>query len=82
MGNVPAYERMAYDSQTGCLVPVPVQKKRMKKRGYNQAAVLAERLSAYTGIPVLENWLVREGDTAPLKDLGAQERQNNLKKGF
>ena len=64
------------------LVPVPVHKKRMKKRGYNQAAVLAERLSAYTGIPVLENWLVREGDTAPLKDLGAQERQNNLKKAF
>ena len=58
------------------LVPVPVHKKRMKKRGYNQAAVLAERLSAYTGIPVLENWMVREGDTAPLKDLGAQERQN------
>ena len=26
------------------LVPVPVHKKRMKKRGYNQAAVLAERL--------------------------------------
>ena len=64
------------------MVPVPVHKKRMKKRGYNQAAVLAERLSAYTGIPVLENWLVREGDTAPLKDLGAQERQNNLKKAF
>ncbi len=64
------------------LVPVPVHKKRMKKRGYNQAAVLAERLFAYTGIPVLENWLVREGDTAPLKDLGAQERQNNLKKAF
>ena len=25
---------------------------------------------------------MREGDTAPLKDLGAQERQNNLKKAF
>ena len=64
------------------LVPVPIHKKRMKKRGYNQAAVLAERLSAYTGIPVLENWLVREEDTAPLKDLGVQERQNNLKRAF
>ena len=64
------------------LIPVPIHKKRMNKRGYNQAAVLAEQLSAYTGIPVLENWLVRETDTVPLKDLGVQERQNNLKKAF
>ena len=35
-----------------------------------------------TVIPVLENWLVREGNTAPLKNLGVQERQNNLKRAF
>ena len=64
------------------LLPVPIHKKRMKKRGYNQAAELAKRLSSYTGIPVLENWLIRTTDTAPLKDLGALERQNNLKKPF
>ena len=64
------------------LVPVSIHRKRMKMRGYNQAALLAERLSAYTGIPVLENWLVREENTAPLKDLGVQERQNNLKRAF
>lgn len=64
------------------LVPVPVHEKRMKSRGYNQAAELARRLSAYTGIPVLEDWLVRGTDTVPLKNLGALERQNNLKKAF
>ncbi len=64
------------------LLPVPIHQKRMKKRGYNQAAELAKRLSIYSGIPVLENWLIRTTDTAPLKDLGALERQNNLKKAF
>ena len=83
-----AYEMYKYHGQwlymlrPDALVPVPVHKNRMRARGYNQAACLAAGLSVHTGIPVLENWLVRETDTLPLKDLGAHERQNNLKKAF
>lgn len=64
------------------LVPVPIHKSRMRKRGYNQAAELARQLSHYTGIPVYEQWIVRVSDTKPLKELNARERQNNLKKAF
>jgi len=64
------------------LVPVPLHKSRLQKRGYNQAQVLAEELSALTGIPVCADWIGRVKKTAPMKDLSATERQNNLKKAF
>lgn len=64
------------------LVPVPLHKSRLKKRGYNQAQVLAEELSACTGIPVRADLIERAKKTVPMKDLSAAERQNNLKKAF
>ena len=64
------------------LVPVPLHKSRHKKRGYNQALVLAEELSARTGIPVRDDLIERTQKTVPMKDLSATERQNNLKKAF
>ena len=64
------------------LVPVPLHKSRLKKRGYNQAQVLAEELSARTGIPMRADLIERVKKTTPMKDLSAAERQNNLKKAF
>lgn len=64
------------------LVPVPLHISRLRRRGYNQAQVLAEELSALTGIPVLADWIARVEKTAPMKDLSAKERQNNLKRAF
>lgn len=64
------------------LIPVPLHKSRQRSRGYNQAQVLAGKLSDLTGIPVLADWIVRARKTAPMKDLSAQERQNNLKRAF
>ncbi len=70
------------DCGAQALVPVPLHKSRMRRRGYNQAEVLARELSALTGIPVVTDWIIRAEKTAPMKDLSAQERQNNLKRAF
>jgi len=64
------------------LVPVPLSSQKLQKRGYNQALLLARVISERTGIPVRENILRREEDTRPMKNMGPQERQNNLKKAF
>lgn len=64
------------------LVPVPIHWSRMRRRGYNQAQLIARELSKYSGIPVKEKLIRRCVKTAPLKDLGPLERQNNLKKAF
>jgi ComF family protein len=64
------------------LVPVPLHRARQRKRGYNQAALLARELSRLTGIPVEEHLVVRRKNTIPQKQLDVAQRQNNLKRAF
>ena len=64
------------------LIPIPLHKKRLAKRGYNQAALLARAVGRYSGVPVNEKILVRVKNTTPLKLQNPAERQNNLKKAF
>ncbi len=64
------------------IVPVPVHKSRLKKRGYNQAAVLAEIMGRELHIPVYEDALYRNKKTAALKELNAAERLKNLSSAF
>lgn len=64
------------------IVPVPVHRRRYRKRGYNQAALIARKLSEYAGIPVDETFAVRVIDTKPLKELDPAARAANLRKAF
>lgn len=64
------------------LIPVPLHPEREKKRGYNQAALVAEWLGKKLEIPVVEDWLFRVENTRPQKELEGSARQNNLKKAF
>ena len=64
------------------LIPVPCSAKRIRKRGYNQAALLARRLSGKTGIPAPEGLLIRSRDTRAMRGMTAAERQINLKRTF
>lgn len=41
------------------IVPVPLHPKKEKKRGYNQAEIIAKGLSEITGLPVSTNNLIR-----------------------
>ena len=82
-------EEMAYylgsfikEVHPDALIPVPLHPKRFRKRGYNQAALLARTLGTCLDIPVEEKILCRTKDTKPLKLLNPEERQNNLKKAF
>lgn len=70
------------------LVPVPVHPERKRKRGFNQAEVLAVRISAELEkqqgrtIPVRTDLLFRTKKTLPQKDLSAAERLKNLESAF
>lgn len=64
------------------LIPIPIHKKRLKKRGYNQAALIAEKLGKMLKIPVSDSLLIRTTETEKQKNLNVSERQNNLKKAF
>lgn len=64
------------------LVPVPVSKRRLRRRGYNQAGLLAKEIGRKMHIPVYDSLILRSRDTVPQKSLNVRERQNNLKRAF
>jgi ComF family protein len=64
------------------LVPVPLHRWRIWKRGYNQAALIASALSRRTGLPAGLDLLSRTRATPPLKGLGRRERALAVRGAF
>jgi ComF family protein len=64
------------------VVPVPLHAQRLKERGYNQAALLAQEITKTLGLPLLENALSRVKSTVPQVGLGARERRDNVRGAF
>ena len=64
------------------ILPIPLHRKRYRKRGYNQALLLAEELGERLGIPVDPSGLVRRKSTMAQKMLGKQERIRNMQNAF
>ena len=64
------------------IVPVPMNRKKERQRGYNQAAVFAKRLGRDLSIPVNVRAVERSTVTTPQKELNASERRQNLKNAF
>lgn len=64
------------------LIPVPLARARERERGFNQSALLAERLARGVGARVESRWLVRARDTAPQTDLDVAERCANVRGAF
>lgn len=64
------------------LVPIPLHGSRRRKRGFNQAELLAKELSRRSGIPMEGRLLIRKKRTKPQKELNDRERISNLKNAF
>jgi ComF family protein len=69
-------------SRPDCLLPVPMPAKRLRQRGYNQAAMLARWLSSDLNIPYDEHLLLRPHETVAQQDLDAKTRKRNLCDAF
>ena len=64
------------------LIPVPLYKKRLKWRGFNQAEEIAKQLSCSLEIPVLNNVLVKIKKNLPQVGLSEKQRKENIKDVF
>ncbi|RBH54442.1 MULTISPECIES: ComF family protein [Pseudomonas] len=64
------------------LLPVPMATRRLRQRGYNQAAMLANWLSQSLEISADEHRLQRVQDTIAQQELDARARRRNLLKAF
>lgn len=60
------------------VVPVPLHRWRLWRRGYNQAAVLAREVTRITGDALIVDGLVRRKATASLGRLGRKARRREL----
>ncbi|HXK09020.1 MAG TPA: ComF family protein [Vicinamibacteria bacterium] len=64
------------------LVPVPLHPRRLRERGFNQSALLAQEIGRRAGRPVCADALVRRLDTAPQTGLPAAARRRNVEGAF
>ena len=64
------------------IVPVPLHRYRLWRRGFNQSAVLAQYVSHQTGLPYVPLCLKRHRHTPSMGALKAKERFLNVKDAF
>ena len=71
------------DAEAGAiLVPVPLHRWRIWRRGYNQAALIASALARRTGLEARLDLIQRVKRTPPLKGMGPRERRDALRGAF
>lgn len=64
------------------LIPVPLHRRRLFARRYNQAALLVHALAKETGRRAAPDGLIRVKKTQPHIDMGRNERQQNVAGAF
>ena len=65
-----------------CLLPVPLYKKRLKQRGFNQAIEISRSLEKAWDIPIDNNLVKRKCETQSQTGLDAKQRRRNMKGAF
>jgi ComF family protein len=68
--------------QPDILIPIPLGRQRMKERGYNQSAMIAEPLAMALDIEFTPKALMRRKETRSQVGLSKQERQKNVLGAF
>ncbi|NLK37242.1 MAG: ComF family protein [Epulopiscium sp.] len=56
--------------------------KKQQKRGFNQSILLAKEIEKHTGIPCVEDCLVRTRNTVPQSKLTPTQRRVNIQNAF
>lgn len=61
------------------ILPIPIHKKRMRERGFNQSILLAEGIAKAKGVPIATDIFVRDKNTKAQSSLaGWEARQENI----
>lgn len=70
------------DIDIDLIVPVPLHRRRLQERSYNQALLLARELARRRQRPVAVDRLLKSAETAAQQGLPARERERNLHRVF
>jgi len=64
------------------IIPVPLHKKRRRRRGYNQSEIIAKHLSKVYCLPMSSQILIKTKNTVPQMKLSKKLRIKNLTDSF
>ncbi len=65
------------------LVAVPLHRKRLRERGYNQSSLLARELGKLTSLPVVDDCLIRQRHAPPqARTSSVDDRKSNVAGAF
>ena len=64
------------------IIPVPMFRRKQRKRGYNQAEIIAKCLSKKLGLPCSSKLLLRAENTPAMSGLSSAERRLNIEHAF
>ncbi|MBW2187711.1 MAG: ComF family protein [Deltaproteobacteria bacterium] len=84
-GNEPIVDQLSAEItayQPDFIIPVPLHRKRLRERGYNQSLLLARQLGKALDIDVLPQVMIRTRPTSPQSLLNASKRHKNLHGAF
>jgi competence protein ComFC len=70
------------DFKEKILIPVPLARKKLKNRGFNQAEEIAKELSKKLKIPIITDCLIKIKESQPQMRLSLEERRKNIKGVF
>ncbi|MBQ7191720.1 MAG: ComF family protein [Paludibacteraceae bacterium] len=84
LGKEAAIEWMQSDffDNIDLLVPIPLHPRRLRERGYNQSAYIARAISEVTGLPVVNDNLLRVRNNPKQALKSGKERKENVKDVF
>jgi competence protein ComFC len=68
--------------ENSVLIPVPLDKNKIRARGYNQSEELAKELGKVISVPVVLNVLIKIKPTKPQMELSKEKREKNLVDAF
>lgn len=74
--------RHLWKNSLDLIIPVPLHKKRLAERGFNQSELLAFKITEICGIPAVAGLLLRKLDTPPQFNLPRQKRLYNVAGAF
>ena len=72
------YKKFSHFDFYDIIIPVPISKKRMKTRGYNQSLLIAKEISKITNIKMEDNILIKQKNNTKQSTLNKIYREQNV----
>lgn len=83
LGSITSYAIKSQNELFDAIVPIPLHSDRLRERGYNQAELLAEKVSQKIGIPIMNDCLIRKKKTNRQSEMERYEdRLQNVSNAF